>query len=157
MWKNGLMRAPHLIPAGWITKHAPCRIKSSPFICAKHTLARKLSNTFFFHCQNIPGEHERGGHTRTNSKLFDFFHASRRLSRGKSRPLTSLPQKCLTCPVVGGDIDVSFVELTLFPLSYLSYIFTHLILSLATATHFKWVKITHVCLIWDQIFANVDV
>ena len=27
-----------------------------------------------------------------------------------------------------------------------------------TATHnFKWVKITHICLIWDQSFANLDV
>ena len=29
---------------------------------------------------------------------------------------------------------------------------------LATATHnFKWVKITDICLTWDQILANVDV
>ena len=33
---------------------------------------------------------------------------------------------------------------------YLISIFTHLKLCLASATHnFKWVKITHVCLIWD--------
>ena len=29
---------------------------------------------------------------------------------------------------------------------------------LATATrHFKLLKITHICFIWDQIFANLDV
>ena len=31
-------------------------------------------------------------------------------------------------------------------------------LCLATATHnIKWAKITHICLIWDQTFANLDV
>ena len=35
---------------------------------------------------------------------------------------------------------------------------THLKLFLATATdNFKWMKITHICLIWDQSFANIDV
>ena len=29
------------------------------------------------------------------------------------------------------------------------YIFTHL--------NFKWVKITHICLIWDNTVANIDV
>ena len=39
-------------------------------------------------------------------------------------------------------------------MSYRIYIFTHLKLCLATGTHnFKWVKITHVCLIWDQTCA----
>ena len=39
-------------------------------------------------------------------------------------------------------------------LSYL--IFSHLKLCLATATHnFKWVEITHSCLIWEQIFTNL--
>ena len=37
-------------------------------------------------------------------------------------------------------------------------IFTHLKLCLATAIHnFKWVKITHICLIRDQTFTNFDV
>ena len=36
--------------------------------------------------------------------------------------------------------------------------FIHLKLCLANATHnFKWLKITHICLIWAQIFANLDV
>ena len=35
---------------------------------------------------------------------------------------------------------------------------TNLKLCIATATHnFKWVKITDMCLIWDQPFANIDV
>ena len=38
------------------------------------------------------------------------------------------------------------------------FFFTHLKLCLATATHkLKWVKITHICLIWDLSFANPDV
>ena len=38
------------------------------------------------------------------------------------------------------------------------WIFTHLKLCLATATHnFKWVEITHICLISDQTLANLDV
>ena len=41
-----------------------------------------------------------------------------------------------------------FTLLALSPL-----IFTHLQLCLATATHnFKWVKIAHLCIIWDQTF-----
>ena len=37
-------------------------------------------------------------------------------------------------------------------------IFTHLKLCLATATHnFKWVKITHICLVWEHTFAHRDV
>ena len=48
--------------------------------------------------------------------------------------------------------------LIIYPLSYLILIFTYLKLCLTTATHnFKWVKITHMCLIWDQTFANLDV
>ena len=36
--------------------------------------------------------------------------------------------------------------------------FTHLKLCLATTTHnLKWVKINDICLIWAQIFANLDV
>ena len=35
------------------------------------------------------------------------------------------------------------------------FIFTNLKLCLATASHnFKWVKIAHICLIWDQTLAN---
>ena len=31
-------------------------------------------------------------------------------------------------------------------------------LCLATATHnIEWVTITHICLIWDQLFANLDI
>ena len=42
-------------------------------------------------------------------------------------------------------------------LSYIIYYFTHLKLCLATATHnFKWVKITDICLNWDQTFAKFD-
>ena len=38
------------------------------------------------------------------------------------------------------------------------YIFTHLKLCLATATHnFKWVKITQIGLVWDQTLVNLDV
>ena len=38
------------------------------------------------------------------------------------------------------------------------WIFTHLKFCLATATHnFKCVKIMHICLIWDQTFANIIV
>ena len=34
-------------------------------------------------------------------------------------------------------------------------IFTHYKLCIATATHnFKWVKITHICVIWNLSFAN---
>ena len=57
----------------------------------------------------------------------------------------------------------SCLVLTLSPLplkelNYTIQIFTHLKLCLATATHnFKWMKITDICLIWDQTFANLDV
>ena len=45
--------------------------------------------------------------------------------------------------------------ITLTPLSYRIDI---LKFSLAAKTHnFKWVKITLICLIWDQTFANLDV
>ena len=38
------------------------------------------------------------------------------------------------------------------------YIFTHFNLCLTTAIHnFKLVKTTHICLISDQTFANLDV
>ena len=48
--------------------------------------------------------------------------------------------------------------LTIYPLRYLILISTHLKLCLAIATHnFKWLKITHNCLIWDETFANLDV
>ena len=48
--------------------------------------------------------------------------------------------------------------LTLEALNQIIRIFTLLQLCLATTTHnFKWVKITHICLIWDQRFANIDV
>ena len=34
---------------------------------------------------------------------------------------------------------------------------THLKLCLATATHnFKWVKITHIFVVWEQKFENID-
>ena len=58
------------------------------------------------------------------------------------------------------------IILTLFQLSYPFYFyfiniiylfiyFTHLKLSFANATHnFKWVKITNICLIRDQIFTK---
>ena len=48
--------------------------------------------------------------------------------------------------------------LTFLTLNYIIWFFTHLKLCLATATHnIRWVKITHIVLIWDQTFANVDV
>ena len=35
--------------------------------------------------------------------------------------------------------------------------FIHLRLCLATAIHnIKWMNITQICLIWDQIFTNID-
>ena len=48
--------------------------------------------------------------------------------------------------------------LTFFALSYLISIFAHLKLCLAAANHnFKWAKITHNCLIWDQSIVTFDV
>ena len=50
------------------------------------------------------------------------------------------------------------VMLTLYPLSCLILIFTHLKLWVAAATHnFKWVKITGTRLVWDQTVANLEV
>ena len=44
------------------------------------------------------------------------------------------------------------------PAKLYMYIFTHLKLCPATTNHnFKWVEITHLCLIWDQPFENRDV
>ena len=41
---------------------------------------------------------------------------------------------------------------------YFNKIFTHLNFCLAAATHnIKWVKITNICLIWIQTFANLSV
>ena len=43
-------------------------------------------------------------------------------------------------------------------LNVIILILTQLLLCLATATHnINWVKITHICLICDQIFANFAV
>ena len=43
-------------------------------------------------------------------------------------------------------------------LNKLIEIFNHLMLCLATASHnIKWLKITHICLIWDQTFTDFDV
>ena len=40
----------------------------------------------------------------------------------------------------------------------LIYIFNHLWLCLATAIpNLKLLKITHICLIWDETFTNLDV
>ena len=40
----------------------------------------------------------------------------------------------------------------------LTWIVNHLRLCLATAIHnLKWVKITHICLIWDKTLTNIDV
>ena len=48
--------------------------------------------------------------------------------------------------------------ISLYPATLIYLIFNHLKLCLATATHnFKWMKITDICLIWVQIFANLDV
>ena len=48
-------------------------------------------------------------------------------------------------------------HLILILLSKFISVFTHLKLFPATATHnFIWVKVTHICLIWDQPFWNID-
>ena len=45
-----------------------------------------------------------------------------------------------------------------YPSKLISLKFHRLTSCLATATHnFKWVKINHICLIWDQTLANLDV
>ena len=57
----------------------------------------------------------------------------------------------------GSRLNLSF---NLYPQSeiYLMSFFTQLKLCLYTATHnFKWVKVTRICLIWSQTFANLDV
>ena len=47
---------------------------------------------------------------------------------------------------------------TLILLSTFIYIFNHLKLCIATAMHnLKWLKITDICLIWDQTLLNLDV
>ena len=54
-------------------------------------------------------------------------------------------------PVADNLIDVDALILLLI------IFFTYLKLCLATATHnFKWLKITHICLIWDKSFAHLD-
>ena len=55
-------------------------------------------------------------------------------------------------------LHVYVVSLTLYLLSYLILIFTHLKLLFADATNnFKWVKMTHICVILDQKFTvSVD-
>ena len=43
-------------------------------------------------------------------------------------------------------------------LNWINWISTHLKLCLTTATHnFKWVKITHIIIIWHQPFSNLAV
>ena len=55
-------------------------------------------------------------------------------------------------------LTARYVKLNILSLSYFILLTTHLELSLATATHnFKWVKITHICFMWDQTFVNLDV
>ena len=45
-----------------------------------------------------------------------------------------------------------------YPAQFKIEILTHLKLCLATATHnFKWVKIIHIYLLWNETFANFDV
>ena len=47
--------------------------------------------------------------------------------------------------------------LSLTPLNWIILISTHLMLCVATAIlNFKWLKITHIRIIWDQKFANLD-
>ena len=42
-----------------------------------------------------------------------------------------------------------------YPAKLNFFFFIHLKLCLATGIHnFKWVKITHICLIWDDTFVN---
>ena len=54
-------------------------------------------------------------------------------------------------------VKIYVVLLTSKALNQIIWILTHLKLCLATATHnFKWVEITHICLIWDHTFANFD-
>ena len=52
---------------------------------------------------------------------------------------------------------ITYIDvLTLILLGKFILIFNHLRLCLATAIHnLKWLKITHICLIWDQTFTNV--
>ena len=52
-------------------------------------------------------------------------------------------------------LDYDMLSFNHFPLNDLIYIVTHLKLCSATASHnFQWVKITHICLIWNQIFVK---
>ena len=62
-------------------------------------------------------------------------------------------------PFANLDVEalISF-PITAIYATFKKSIFTHLKLCVATATHnFKWAKITHICLFWDQQFANLDV
>ena len=48
--------------------------------------------------------------------------------------------------------------LTLKSLNYVTYILTDLKLCLAASIHnFKWEKMTHIWLFWDQQLVNIDV
>ena len=56
------------------------------------------------------------------------------------------------------DVLCSVGLINPFPAETIIKIFTHLKLCLAAASHnFKWLKITHICLISEQTFANIDV
>ena len=52
--------------------------------------------------------------------------------------------------------DLNILNISAFKaLNYRIDNFTHLKLCFATATHnFKWVKMTDICLMWDQQFAD---
>ena len=68
-------------------------------------------------------------------------------------PLSDRPQT-VTKQTLFLIIDLILnTKLTFFSPSYFSPIFIHLKLCLATATHnFKWVKITHICLVREDCF-----
>ena len=54
--------------------------------------------------------------------------------------------------------DCSSARVNPYPVPMFIYFFIHLKLCLTNATqNFKWLKISHICLICSQIFANVDV
>ena len=74
---------------------------------------------------------------------------------------TEAAQEHRSRSAAGKKIKKECACLTIIPLSefiYILYNFTSLKLCLATATHnFKSVKITHISLIWDQSFSNLEI
>ena len=74
--------------------------------------------------------------------------------------VTKAPHNTESLRVTGREHVLSglVVTLALILLDVFILIFNHLRLCLATAIHnLKWLKITHICFNWVQIFANLDV